>query len=167
MEVKATVKLDAKELYAFLMHHIYSSTTGFIGILLSIGGFIGFFYMIQMEGANPLFVGALFMTGLMFTVVQPIMTYSKAKKQEKRNEEECPESLLYVITKQGINVTQGEKKGFSTWDEIVRIESTKNLIMLYTGKVHAYVIPKDEIGDQMDVLKALIRENCMAGYIKI
>lgn len=166
MEVKATVQLDAREMFGFLMHHTYSTSSGFIGLILSIGGFIGFFYMLRMPNAQPLFIAALFLTGLMFTVIQPVMTYFRAKKQVERNAA-VNAPLEYTINKTGISVVQGDKSGFSNWDEIVRIESTKKLIMMYTGKVHAYVIPKDEFGDQMDVLKSLIRENCQAGYIKL
>ncbi len=167
MELKISIKLEVKDLYEFLMHHIYSSSSGILGLVLSIGGIIGFFYMLTQKDTNPMFLGALFMIGLMFTVIQPLMTRSKAKKQVKANEEKSQDSLEYEISNTGINVTQGELKGFSTWEEIVRVESTKNLVMLYTSKVHAYVLPKRYIGEQMDQFKELIIENCQAGYIKL
>lgn len=165
MEAKATVRLTANELFGFLIQHTYSTTTAFIGIILSIGGFIGFFYMLGMPNANPFYLGALFGTGLLFTVVQPTMIYFKSKKQVKKNAE-IKDDLEYTINKSGVSVVQGERNGFSTWDEIVKVTSTKKLIMLYTSRVHAYVIPKDDV-DDLDQFKAIIRDNCYAGYIKL
>lgn len=165
MEVKATVKLTTNELFGFLINHTYATWTAFIGIVLSIGGFVGFFYMLGMPNANPFYLGALFATGLLFTVIQPLVIYSKAKKQVKKNEA-VNEALEYTINKTGISVVQGERSGFSQWDEIVKVVSTKALVMLYTSRVHAYVIPKDDV-DDLDVFKRLIQDNCIAGYIKL
>ena len=166
MEVKAKVKLTTKELFGFLINHTYSSTSAFIGIILSIGGFVGFFYMLGMPGANPFYLGALFGTGLLFTVIQPLVIYFKAKKQVKKNDA-VNEPLEYTISKEGINVVQGERTGYSPWDEIVKVTSTKTLVMLYTSRVHAYVIPKEDVGDKLDEFKRLIQDNCIAGYIKL
>lgn len=165
MEVKAKVQLTTNELFGFLINHTYSTMTAFIGIILSIGGFVGFFYMLGMPDANPFYLGALFGTGLLFTVIQPLMIYFKAKKQVKKNNS-VNAPLDYTINKTGINVVQGERTGFSEWDEIVKVVSTKTLVMLYTSKVHAYVIPKDDV-DDLDVFKRIIQDNCMAGYIKL
>ena len=167
MEVKVSMKQELKDLYGFLMFHIYSSPAGILGLFISIGGFVGFAYMLTLKNTNPMFLGALFMIGLMFTVIQPLLTRSRAKKQIKQNEEKSQDVLEYVINKSGIEVTQGELRGFSSWDEIVRIESTKKLVMLYTSKVHAYVIPKRFLEEQMDTFIELVKENCQAGYIKL
>ena len=166
MEVRATVRLTEKELFGFLMHHTYATTSGAVGIILSLLGFVGFFYMLGVPDVNPVYLCALFVTGLLFTVVQPAMIYYKAKKQAKMNME-IEEGLEYTIGVAGINVVQGEKTGFSTWDEIVKVTSTKSLVMLYTSRVHAYVIPKKNVAEQLDKFKDTIRENCHAGYIKL
>ena len=166
MEVKATVQLTVKELFGFLMQHTYSTVASFIGIVLSIGGFAGFFYMLGMPEVNPFYLGALFATGMLFTVVQPIMLYSKAKKQVKKNAE-TNQPLQYTISKTGIGVTQGELSAFSNWEEIVKVTSTKTLVMLYTSRIHAYVIPKKDVAEKLDEFKQLIQENCEAGYIKL
>lgn len=166
MEVRATVKLTAKELYGFLMHNTYSTFGSYIGVLLSLGSIAGFFYMLGMPDVNPAFLVALLVIGLLFTVVQPLMLYSKAKKQVKVNEA-INASLEYLISKSGIKVSQGEQSAFTTWDEIVKVTSTKNLVMLYTSRVNAYVIPKNDLEDGLLELKKLIQENCNAGYIKL
>lgn len=164
MEVKAKVQLTTKEMYEFLMRHTYSSMSGFIGLILSIGGFIGFFYMLRMPNASPLYLGALLVTGLLFTVVQPLMVLKNAKKQAKLYEEDA---LEYVISKKGIDVKQGDRTGFSKWDDVTKITSSKNIIIMYTTRVHAYVIPRAALGDQTDVLKTIVRECSTAKYIKL
>ncbi len=166
MEVKATVKLTTKELFSFLMYNTYSTVTSFIWIILSIGAFIGFFYMLGMPEANPVYLAVLLGIGLLFTVVQPIMLYFKAKKQVMKNEA-INASLHYTFSKAGIGVAQGELSAFSNWDEIMKVTSNKTLIMLYTSRINAYIIPKASVGEALDDLKGLIKENCDAGYMKI
>ena len=81
MEVRATVRLTEKELFGFLMHHTYATISGAVGIILSLLGFVGFFYMLGVPDVNPVYLCALFVTGLLFTVVQPAMIYYKAKNR--------------------------------------------------------------------------------------
>ncbi len=166
MEVKATVKLTSKEVFGFLMHNTYSTVSSYLSILLSVAALVGFFYMYDKPNANPAFLVALIAIGLLFTVIQPMMLYFKAKKQIKKNEA-INEALNYSISKSGIEVTQGEQSASTSWEEIVRITSTKNLIILYTNRVNAYVIPKNDVEGGLDTLKKIIRENCDAGYIKL
>lgn len=166
MEVKGTVKLTTKELYSFLMYNTYSTVTSFIWIILSIGAFVGFFYMLGMPNANPLYLAVLLCIGLLFTVVQPIMLYFKAKKQVKKNEA-INASLQYTFSKAGIGITQGDLSAFCNWDEIVKVSSNKTLIMLYTSRMNAYIIPKTVFLKSLEELKGLIKENCDASYMKL
>ena len=166
MEVKATVQLTTKELFSFLMYNTYSTIASFIWVLLSIGGFVGFFYMLGMPNVNPLYLAVLLGIGLLFTVIQPIMLYFKAKKQIKKNEA-INESLQYTFSKAGIGITQGELSAFCEWVEIMKVTSNKSIIMLYTNRMHAYIIPKKDVAEGLDELKQLIRENCDASYIKL
>ena len=49
----------------------------------------------------------------------------------------------------------------------MKVTSNKTLIMLYTSRINAYIIPKASVGEALDDLKGLIKENCDAGYMKI
>lgn len=164
MEIKATVQLTKKQLFEFLIRHSYFTFSGMIGLILSIMALGGFFLMLGVEGASGTYLGALLVTGLLFTVVQPIMILQNAKKQSKVYEKYA---LNYTITAEGIHVTQDDAEGQNGWGEVIKIVSTKRLIIMYTSKVHAYVIPRDAIGENIEDLRTIIRENCNARYIKL
>lgn len=166
MEVKATVQLTAKQMFEFLMRHTYLTMGGFISVILSIGSIAGFCFMVTKPNASIMYLGALLIIGLLFTVIQPCMIYKRAKKQVKQSEA-INKPLEYVISKKGIDISQGDNKAFSPWNEIIKITSTKRIVMFYTSRVNAYIIPKGQIEEQMDTLKTLVRENCKAGYIKL
>ena len=163
MEVKVKVQLKTKEMYEFLMRHTYGSMSGINGLILSIVCLAGVFYMLGLPDASPAYLVALLVIGLLFTVVQPLMVLKNAKKQVKYYEE----PLEYTITKRGVDVKQGDKTGFSSWENITKITSHKNIVIMYTSKVHAYVIPKAAIGEQMEDLKSIIKECSVAKFIKL
>lgn len=166
MEVKVKVQLTTKEMFEFLMRHTYFSISGIIGLLLSLAAFAGFFYALTVPGVSNMYLVALLLIGLLFTVIQPWMIYSKAKSQVKRSEA-INKPLEYTINKSGIDIKQDNQTASGNWDSIYKICSTKNLIMLYTGRMHAYILPKKDIGEQMEDLRTIVKENCTAGYIKM
>ena len=110
------------------------------------------------------YLGALFGIGLLFTVIQPLIVYRNAKKQSKVYKE-FP--LEYTISERGIEVKQDDAEGSNEWDNVVKIVSTKRLVIIYTSSVHAYVIPRMVLKDSMEDFKELVKTYCHANYINI
>lgn len=164
MEVKTSVQLNTKQLYEFLMRHTYFSFGGILGLLLSVGGFVGFALLVGNESISPVYLGTLFGIGLLFTVIQPLIIYKNAKKQSKAYEK-FP--LEYTISERGIEVRQDDAEGSNEWQNVMKIVSTKRLIIIYTSRVHAYVIPREALKDSMEDFKELVKNNCEASYINI
>ena len=164
MEVKASVQLNSKQLYEFLMRHTYCQFSGILGLVLSIGGFVGFFTLLNNKNVSAAYLGALFGIGLLFTVIQPLIVYRNARKQAKAYKE-FP--LEYTISERGIEVKQDDAEGSNEWDNVMKIVSTKRLIIIYTSSVHAYVIPREVLKDSMEDFKELVKTYCQASYINI
>ena len=164
MEVKASVQLNTKQLYEFLMRHTYYSFGGVLSLLLSAGALVGFFLLLGNKDISPMYLGTLFGIGILFTVVQPLIVYKNAKKQSKAYVE-FP--LEYTISERGIEVRQDDAEGSNEWANVMKIVSTKRLIIIYTSRVHAYVIPREALKDSMEDFKELVRNNCEASYINI
>lgn len=164
MEVKVSVQLKTKQLYEFLMRHTYLQFSGIVGLLLSIGGIAGFVMLLDNENISVAYLGALFGIGLLFTVIQPIIVFRNAKKQSKIYK---LFPLEYTISERGIEVKQADAEGSNSWDNIIKITSTKRLIIMYTSRVHAYVIPREVLKKSMDEFKEIVKTHCQASYIKI
>lgn len=165
MEVKANVQLTTKQMFQFLMYHTYSTVAGVIGIIISIAAYGGAIYMLTIPEASMLYIGSLFVIGLLFTVVQPVMIYNKAKRQVIQSEA-INKPLEYTIDEEGVHIAQDDKTGFSSWSEIVKVKAVAGIVILYTGKMHAYVIPVAEFGDRYEDLKKIVWDNCRIRRIK-
>ena len=166
MEIKLKIQVTVSELFDFLINHTYSSFSGYVGIILSICAIIGFGYSVNNEVMNPAYKFALLFTGLLFTVIQPVMLYFKARKQVKQNEA-INKPLEYLINADGIKVSCGEESVDYSWNDVMRITSTKKSVIIYVNRFRAFVLPKRDIGEQLDTLKTLVRDRCMAASIKI
>lgn len=143
-EVKFSVQVTVKDMFAFLMHHSYRGvslladaivTFGAIGLLLA-----GF------GKGDPVKTVALILVALLFTVVHPLQLYNRARKQVKNNEVfKLP--LDYLLTDEGITLSQGEQSQSITWADVYQVKEYKSQILVYTGRVYAFVWPKRELAE--------------------
>lgn len=166
MEIKLKIQLTVKELFNFLISHTYSSFSGYVGVILSICAMIGFFYSVNNPNMNIAYKFVLLLTGLMFMVIQPLMLYSKAKSQVKKNEA-INKPLEYTITYSGIRVACDGEYADYQWEQVMKISSTKVNVLIYMNKIRAFVIPKRELEPYMEEFKKIVREKCMASSINI
>ena len=166
MDIKLKIQLTVKELFDFLMSHTYSSFSGYVGVILSICALIGFAYSVDNPMMNVAYKFVLLVTGLLFTVVQPIMLYSKAKNQVKQNES-INKPLEYTISYAGMKVACDGEFAEYNWNQIMKITSTKTSVLIYTSRIRAFVLPKRELNPYMDEFKKIVREKCTATSIKI
>ena len=93
---------------------------------------------------------------LMFTVIEPIGCYIKVKKQIKKS---FQYPISYNFSSQGIEINVNDEKALCHWHEVMKVESTSNLINIYTSPVRAFIIPKKDVGDNMEILKEMIEKN--------
>lgn len=155
MEVKIDVKLTEKEMFSFLMHHSYSSFGGYVGVALSICALMGLFYTWKMPAVTLAYKLVLLVTALLFTVIQPIMLYYKACRQIKRNES-FRNVIQYKFNPSLIEISQDEAKISFEWNDVTKVTSNKKIVIIYIGRMRAFVLPKRCIGDRYNDLKELI-----------
>lgn len=166
MDIKLKIQLTVKELFDFLISHTYSSFSGYVGVILSICALIGFAYSVDNPMMNVAYKFVLLVTGLLFTVIQPVMLYSKAKNQVKQNEA-INKPLEYTISYSSMKVACDGEWAEYNWDQIMKITSTKTSVLIYTSRIRAFVLPKRELNPYMDEFKKIVREKCTATSIKI
>lgn len=164
MEVKVTVPLNRKYVYNFLMHHTYFSFIGYVGILISlcaIGAAV--FTWGKVESTTSIL---LIFAGLMFTVIQPLILYSRAGKSASQLEAyKIP--MTYTFNSKGMYIEQGADAKLFRWDEIIKITSTRMSVLVYVGKQHGFILTKEALDGKVDDLKLLVKQYATAGYIKI
>ena len=81
---------------------------------------------------------------LLFTIINPVMLYFKAKKQILLNPI-FKNEIVYQFNEEGIEVCQGETTAAVAWEQIFKVIVTRKLLLIYTSKIHASILPLDQI----------------------
>lgn len=155
-EVYIETQIDTKQMYEFMLNHTYKSLMGIVGVLLSIMAVI--FLVVYWGKYSPAYKALFFLIALMFTVINPVMLYLKSKKQVKANDS-FQHPLCYTLSGKGIEVVQGENSLHIEWDDIIKVSSTKNLVIIYLSPVRAFIFPKVQIGEKFEEFKHMIADN--------
>lgn len=154
-ELNFDAKLSAGELYAFSMRHTYRSMSGIFGLIISFASLI--ICAVRFEYLDRTAVMALIIIGLIFTVVQPVMLWSKAKAQVRKNKS-INDTLHYTINDDGITVSQGEQEAKVKWYEIRKTVVVKDAIYVYMSPVRAFIFTKKQCGESFSELVRNIQE---------
>lgn len=162
MEFKFEVKLTAKQLFEFLIYHTYSSFSGYIGVVVSLCALMAGFYTFGSLSLSYSIM--LILSGLLFTVINPVLLYRRAGNQV--NQSNMP-IFLYLLNGTGMHVTVDGNQNDYPWSDITKVTSTKSDIVIYVEKNKAYILPKEAIGDQLEQAKSLIRNNVTCNSVKL
>ena len=90
-EIEFDIELTAGDLYAFSMRHTYGSISGIFGVVISLSCWI--ILAVRFGAMDTTARIALFIIGCLFTIVQPVMLYSKSKEGDQRK------ASLYIVTR--------------------------------------------------------------------
>ena len=147
MSVSFDVQLQAKDLYRFNMYQTYTGLQGFVSIILGILGFV--MAGITFGEAEVPYTIMYIVVGLLFWFYIPVSLWLRAKATMK-TKKVLAGKLHYEVSEDSIHVTQGEDCGELPWDAIYKVISNKKQILIYSSRINAYIIPREQIGDQYD-----------------
>ncbi len=153
-EVKFSVQMKTSYMFDFLYWHSYHGITGIINYALSFAGVAAL--MAGFGKTNTGVTVMLVLLALLFTVINPLSLLYKAARQIKRTPM-FEKPLYYKFDTKGFSISQESSTDSAGWDSIVLIRETGKSIILYMGAANALILPKSEIGDQLEDLKKLIR----------
>lgn len=151
--IEVKTKITKKELYEFIMNNNYASIRGVVSVLFSIVSAIGT-VIYWSEFSNLQKVLMLFMS-LMFTVITPLEYYIRAGRQVKKN---FKDEMEYLFDEAGITIKIRDESSSLPWNEVMKVISTKNLVVVYFTPIRAFIIPKKDI-TVFDELKEMMEQN--------
>ena len=96
----------------------------------------------------------------------PVTLWTKAKLALKSNKV-LADTLHYEVSEDGIRVTQGEESGELPWKQIYKMISTRNNVLIYSGRKNAYIIPKSQLDGQYDRLAELANDRLEKFRVKM
>lgn len=155
MPLEFDIKLESKDMFRFNMYQTYSGFSGLSSIVFAIAIFgLAIYTYGEVPPANTvMYIGI----GIFLLVYLPATLWLRAKQTLKASPV-LSNTLHYVVDTDGFTVTQGESSGVLAWKQIYKMVATKHLVLVYSNRINAYVIPKRQLGEQYVPLAKLARE---------
>lgn len=153
--IRFRIQITAKDLWMFSMYH---SNKGYLGVFNLFFTLASLWILVtRWSDVTVAYRILLLICVLMFTVWQPALLYMKAAKQAKTKAVKEPMDM--TCNKEGILIEQAGQSQEITWDQIVKVEQVRGLLIIYMGRVHAYLIPEQAAAVCRDQLLEIIRAN--------
>ena len=153
-KIKFQVQLTTKELWQFSMYHANSGLMGAFNLIFTA---LAFALLVirwgSLTNGNRLLLCCCL---LIFTVLQPLILYSKVRKQAKAPVIQSPMNLSF--DKEGLEVEQNGQGAKFTWAQMGRIDRKPTMVEVYMDRVHAYLLPKKAMAGKEEAFYQLVRE---------
>ena len=155
MKITFDINLNSGHLFRFYMYQAYTGMQGIVSVILCILGFI--MAGISAKSGHMANTMMYLVFGLVFLLYVPGALYMRSKSNLKKNQV-FGNTLHFDISEEGIRVSQNGDSGELMWDQIYKMITVKNLILIYTNRVNAYILPIEQIGRQYSNLRKLAME---------
>lgn len=142
--------ITEKEMIAFLFAHNYRSP---LMIFATVVGIVWPIYTILHQGANLLF--AVVCAGV-FLVFMPASIYIRGRNNVRKNPI-YENTFHYMVDEAGIHVELAEHAVDVDWSKVTKKMFLKTSVVLYTGKINAYLIPTVAMGDRKEEILRFIK----------
>lgn len=152
-KIQFSVQMTAKEVYRFTMYHMYHGLSGIFGICMSLLAFV--ILLTSFDSLTEQSKTILGLIAIWFILIDPVILLFRSQGQVKRNKS-YQKPLIYQLSQDGITVSQDELEQTITWDNLMKIIETKSQFLVYSSRVHAFVFPKKAIGEESDIVRAML-----------
>ena len=154
--VEVDVKIQAGDLYDYLLMHTYIGPSGLLGSC-----FGALLVVIALLKSQWIYLIA----GIVLLLYLPWTLFVKSRRQALNPAFLKP--LHYVLDDEGITVSQDGVEQKQAWKDMVKAVSTSKSIIVYTSRVNATIFPKRELGDQKTALIEMISTHMPPAKVKI
>ena len=144
MRYKYTYRTTARDLWQLSMYYIYGSLAGLCNIIFTVAAFaLGFSRWDQAQGI----VRCLIVLGCcLFTVIQPLMIYAKAKKQAAGITQDTQVS----IDDNGLYIRVGDDTSQLPWKSVKRISRKPAMIIIFSDTTHGFIFTNRVLGHEKE-----------------
>ncbi len=156
MPIEFDITLSSDDMYRFNMYQTYSGFHGWFSILFSILIFVvaGTTY----GKVETMYTLLYVVFAVIFLFYQPVSLFLRSKHSLAASEV-LRRPLHYAVGEQGFTVSQGEESAVLPWGQIYRMVATKSNVLVYSSRIHAYVIPRAQLGEAYGPLARLANEH--------
>lgn len=155
--LELTVKIEAGDLYDYMLMHSYTSPAGLVG-----SAFGAILILFAIAAQQWIFI----VLGLVMLLYLPWTLFLKSRSQSLTNPS-FQEPLHYLLDEEGLTVSQGEAQEKMAWGDLYKAVSTGRSIILYTSRVNATLFPKRQLGDRRAAVIEIISTHMPPSKVKI
>lgn len=155
MPIEFDIKLKAKDMFRFNMYQTYTGFSGWSSIIFAASMFGMAGYTFYTHGGEVVANILIYIfAGVLLLLYMPCSLWLRSKQSLKASPV-LANTLHYIVDSDGFTVTQGEANGVLAWKQIYKMVATKHLVLVYSNRVNAYIIPRAQLGEQYVALAKL------------
>lgn len=155
--VELDVKIEAGDLYDYMLMHTYNSPAGVMGTAF---GAVLILLAIGTQRWAFIALGAVLILYLPYTL------FVRSRRQVLTNPS-FQKPLHYLLDDAGITISQGEDSIQYPWEELYKAVSTSKSIIVYTSRVNATIFPKRQMEDKKASVIEMISTHMPPNKVKI
>ncbi|MBO4389702.1 MAG: YcxB family protein [Lachnospiraceae bacterium] len=140
--MKFQFSITPSDMRRFALYHLYHTSGIITAVLIPIIGIVGFGlygYLGEWKRAVLLLI-----LGVGFSLVLHLNILIRATMQAANNQAFAA-GLTYEFTEEEMIISQGEQESKVAWNMIIKTRKTGHLLLLYTDRIHSFLIPLNRI----------------------
>ncbi|MFR5601400.1 MAG: YcxB family protein [Lachnospiraceae bacterium] len=144
MRYQFTYRTTAKDLWQLSMYYTYGSMVGVCNVVFTAAVLA---LAISRWSVAPVWQKVLMVLGIcLFTVIQPVLVYSRASRQAAQ----ITEDTTMQFADDGVYIRVGEKTSQLKWSQMKRVSRKPTLIVLFSDSTHGFVLPNRVLGKEKE-----------------
>ena len=165
MKVTLDIKVNAKDLFQFNIMQAYRGMQGALSIILPI---LIFAYAVTSYGSVSIGSTLVYVgLGIMFLIYVPISLWLRVNKIVKDENNALSKTLHYEFEEEVIRVSVEEESVEFKWENIFQMKTSGKLLLVYTNRINAYILPLVQVGENYEALSKLAHEKLEKYRIKM
>ncbi len=164
MKTEFDITLSSKDMYRFSMYHAYTGSQGIISILIAA---LCFFAAVTTRDSVEWMYTLLYAGfGVVFLIYIPCNLYLRSKRQILASDV-LKHPLHYRIDEEGIHTSQKEATADLPWDQVYKLVSTRHNVLIYSTRVNAFILPRDQIRKEYDMVQQIAAKHLPTYRLKV
>ena len=105
--------------------------------------------------------------GIMFLIYVPVSLWLRVNKIVKDENNALSKMLHYEFEDESIRVSVETESVEFKWENIFQMKTSGDLLLVYTNRINAYILPLAQIGESYDALSKLAHSKLEKYRIKM
>ena len=146
MKYKFTYQTTGLDIWQLSIYRIYSSMIGITNIVFTVAMLL---LGVKFWSSVNLFIRVLIGFAVsLFTVIQPLAIYKRARRQAAN----APEEIEIGFNNKGVHVKSGKQSSYLKWQRIKDVSKIPGMIVVRSTDKHGFILANRVLGQEKEDL---------------